>query len=310
MWPSELDEFREETLAINAVVEEAMIAAPPVEEVGAPAVRAAREAGEGVFGPVVHVDHAEDRVIDGVPVRQIVPDDVAGVYLHIHGGGWTLGSADAQDPALDRIATAAKVAVVSVDYPLAPEHPYPAGPDACEAAAVWVLDHMAEEYGTSTMVIGGESAGAHLSAVTLLRLRDRHDALGAVAAVNLVYGCYDLVGTPSLRSWDRQLILTPGNLAWFFDNFLEDRSPAARQDPDISPLYADLSNLPPALFSVGTADPLLDDSLFMHARWIAAGNDAELAVYPDAMHAFDGFPSAMTTAFEVRTDAFIAAAVG
>ena len=294
---------------MNTLVEDALAQAPPIEELGAATVRELRAAGEGVFGPLIHVDHAEQREVNGVAVRQIVPDEVRGVYLHIHGGGWTIGSADSQDPDLDRIATTAGAAVISVEYPLAPEHPYPAGPDACETAALWALEHMADEFGATKLVIGGESAGAHLSAVTLLRLRDRHDALGPVVAANLVYGCYDLVGTPSLRSWDRNLILSPGNLAWFFDNFLEDRSPTQRQDPDISPLFADLTGLPPALFSVGTADPLLDDSLFMHSRWVAAGNEAELAVYPDAMHAFDNFPSTMTEAFQQRSDAFIAAAL-
>ncbi len=64
----------------------------------------------------------------------------------------------------------------------------------------------------------------------------------------------------------------------------------ARCDPDISPLYADLRGLPPALFTIGTADPLLDDTLFMAARWEAAGNDADLRVYADGVHGFNAFP--------------------
>ncbi|MGO4884061.1 MAG: alpha/beta hydrolase [Bryobacteraceae bacterium] len=76
--------------------------------------------------------------------------------------------------------------------------------------------------------------------------------------------------------------------------------------PDISPLYADLKGLPPALFTVGTRDGLLDDSLFMYARYIVAGNRAELAVYPGGAHGFNLFPMAITRQANARMDAFLA----
>ena len=76
-------------------------------------------------------------------------------------------------------------------------------------------------------------------------------------------------------------------MAWFAKSFV----PAGNyRDPDVSPLYANLGGMPPALFTVGTLDPLLDDSLFMHGRWLAAGNEGELAVYPGGIHGFTGFP--------------------
>ncbi len=78
-----------------------------------------------------------------------------------------------------------------------------------------------------------------------------------------------------------------------------------RRVPSISPLYADLAGLPPALFSVGTSDALLDDTLFMYERWTAAGNDAQLEVYPESMHGFDSFPTAMAAEARRRIDAFI-----
>ena len=81
-----------------------------------------------------------------------------------------------QDPMLERIADNTGQAVVAVEYRLAPEHPYPAGPDDCEAAAVWLLRNAKEEFGTDILTIGGESAGGHLTAVTILRMRDRHVA--------------------------------------------------------------------------------------------------------------------------------------
>ena len=102
----------------------------------------------------------------------IAPERSRGVYLHIHGGGWVLGAADAQDPMLETIADGTQLTAISVEDRLAPEAPYPAGPDDCEAGALWVSDHLSD-FGGDALAIGGESAGAHLSVVTMLRLRDR-----------------------------------------------------------------------------------------------------------------------------------------
>jgi acetyl esterase/lipase len=207
------------------------------------------------------------------------------------------------DPALDSLANRASAVVVSVGYRLAPEHPYPAGPDDCEAAALWLAEHAQREFGVERLAIGGESAGAHLSAVTLVRLRARHGATPFRGA-NLVYGVYDLTFTPSVRNWgERYLILSTPIIHWFCDFFVPDR--ARRGDPDVSPLYADLRGLPPALFSVGTLDPLLDDSLFMASRWVAAGNRAELAVYPGGVHGFNLFPTPLAESANRRAEDFV-----
>jgi acetyl esterase/lipase len=216
-----------------------------------------------------------------------VPETVNAVYLHFHGGGFMLGRADHFDEMLNTIAKECQVAVVSADYRLAPENPHPAGPDDCEAAAVWLVENCLAEFGSKKLLIGGESAGANLATVTLLRMRDRHAFTGFCGAV-LTYGAYDLSMTPSARNWgERNLILTTRLMQWFHENYV----PTGNFDnPDISPLNADLSGMPPALFTVGTLDPLLDDSLFMYMRWLAAGNSAELAIYPGGIHAFDAFP--------------------
>ncbi len=184
------------------------------------------------------------------------------------------------------------VSVVSVDYRLAPEHPYPAGPDDCEAAACWLLEHAVEEFGSDRLLIAGESAGAHLAAVTLLRMRDRHGTADRFVGANLVFGAYDLSRTPSQRG----VGVTPGTdilggTGLPLDLYLPALSEQQRRDPDISPLYADLSGMPPALFSVGTNDHLLDDTLFMAARWEVAGNPSELLVYPDTPHGCIALPS-------------------
>src|SRR5438309_11757781 len=196
-----------------------------------------------------------------------------------------------QEPMLERIADNTGQAVVSVEYRLAPEHPYPAGPDDCEAAALWLVEQARAEFGTDRLTIGGESAGAHLAVLSLLRLRDRHGVRGAFSAANLVFGVYDLSMTPSQRRWgDRNLVLSTPIMEWFGDQFVPGASAEDRRSPEVSPLYADLAGLPPALFTVGTLDPLLDDSLFMAARWQAAGNQSRLLLYEEAPHGFIAFP--------------------
>lgn len=298
-----------ETAGFNALVERALAAGPSVHTIPPAEIRAAREAGEGVWGPIVRVDNAHDRVIPGpagaLQIRVIVPEgEIQGVYLHLHGGGWTIGAAHHSDVRNDALAREARVAVVSVNYRLAPEDPYPAGPDDCEAAALWLAQHAQQEFGTTRLAIGGESAGAHLALVTLLRLRDRH-GVSPFAAANLLYGAYDLRCTPSVRRWGaRNLVLSEPIIEWFLDCFVPDRG--QRANPDVSPLFADLRGLPPALMTVGTLDPLLDDSLFLWSRWIAAGNAGQLAVWPGGIHAFDAFPIALGRAASARCRAFVA----
>jgi acetyl esterase/lipase len=298
-----------ETRAFNQAVIQLFGTVANWWDVGAQAVRDARARGEGPFPNAPQSKRARTVTIAGngghkVPLRVVAPDHPRGVYLHLHGGGWVLGASDLQDPMLERIAENAGLACVSVEYRLAPEHPYPAGPDDCEAAALWLVKNAKAEFGSELLTIGGESAGGHLSAVTLLRMRDRHGFTGFKAA-NLVFGAFDLSMTPSQRSFgDERLVLRTIDIVKFADAFLP--SVKERRHPDISPLYADLRGLPPALFTVGTCDALLDDSLFMYGRWIAAGNQAELAIYPGGAHGFTSFPFALAASANARMDAFLA----
>ncbi len=302
-----------ETKAINDGVIKMMTGLPEWWDVGAQNVRDARARGEGAFpapilSPRARTVHIEGKDGYKVPLRIIAPEKPKGVYLHIHGGGWVLGAASQQDPMLEKIADEAGLACVSVEYRLAPEHPYPAGPDDCEAAALWLVKNAKKDFGTDRLAIGGESAGGHLSAVTLLRLRDRHGYTGWRGA-NLVYGCYDLSMTPSQRAFgNERLVLRTLDIEKFVEAFLKGRTDYRL--PDISPLHGSVKNMPPALFSVGTRDALVDDTLFMHARWIAAGNEAELAIYPGGMHGFSLFPGSLSDEANKRMVAFLARVTG
>jgi len=239
---------------------------------------------------------AVDRTIEGpagpIRLRTFIHEQPEGVLFHIHGGAWMMGSPEMMDQLHEIIVGTCNVAVVSVDYRLAPEHPYPAGPDDCEAAACWLVDHAADEFGSDRLLIGGESAGAHLAAVTLLRMRDKHRAADRFLGANLVFGAYDLSRTPSQRGVG---IVSGTDIldgtGFPLDLYLPGISGEQRRDPDISPLFASLHGMPPALFSVGTNDHLLDDTLFMAARWEVAGNRSELLVYPETPHGCIALPS-------------------
>jgi acetyl esterase/lipase len=289
-----------ETRAFNAEIAARLSQLPPVHSVPPDVARQARREGRSIFPPLEFLPQARDLLVPirsgELRLRVLAPaGEAAGVYVHIHGGGWVLGECDEQDVRLWSLVEATGLCAVSVGYRLAPEHPYPAAPDDCEDAALWLLEHGHRELGTPALyAIGGESAGAHLSVTTLLRLRDRHGITGAFRAANLVYGGFDLSMTPSQRNWgDRALILSTEDMHWFGRCFAGDRTVEELRDPDLSPLYAELRDLPPAYFSVGDLDPLLDDSLFMSARWQAAGNEAELRVWPECIHAFLAFPLAV-----------------
>ena len=299
----------EETRAFNATLSKMMANLPNWWEVGAPAARLAQRAGGGRAVPIPPpAPRARNRFIkapDGheVGLRVIAPDSPKGIYLHFHGGGMVLGGADCQDDVLERIAQNTGLACVSVEYRLAPENPYPAGWDDCETAALWLVNNAKAEFGSGVLTLGGESAGATLSAATVVRMRDRHGYTG-FRGVNLFYGNYDSTMTPSQSLLGKSgLLVRIRTIKEFADAYAP--APLDRRNPDISPLYADLKGLPPALFSVGTRDPLLDDTLFMYARWIAAANEAELAIYPGGSHVFNLFPQPLAAEANARADEFV-----
>ena len=302
------DAIAEDTSAFNDALVAVMTGLPEWWNIGPEVMREARRQGRGPFPPPVKSPRARTLIIAGrdgndIPLRVIAPSSVRGVYLHIHGGGWVLGSAEQQDPMLERIADNTGLAVVSVEYRLAPEHPYPAGPDDCEFTAVWLVKNAKAEFGSDVLTIGGESAGGHLAALTVLRMRDRYGFTGFRGA-NFVYGAFDLSMTPSQMAFgNRRLVLRTIDMQHFYNAFLP--TVTDRRAPDISPLYAKLDGLCPALFSVGTQDALLDDTLFMHARWVAAGNETELAIYPGGAHGFTLFPNRLANEAEARSEAFL-----
>ncbi|WP_306362143.1 alpha/beta hydrolase [Nocardia sp. CC227C] len=250
-------------------------------------------------------DRAVERLVEaagrGVPVRVIAPQGstVRGVYLDIHAGGFYMGSAARDDVRNERLADVLGIAVVSVDYRLAPEHPWPAAPDDCETAARWLVEQAETEFGTSRMALGGASAGANLAMATLLRLRDS-GLVHRFAGAALQFGAYDLSGqTPGGRRYADEYFI-PAYVGHVTD----------RTDPDISPLFGDLRDLPPILLTVGASDILLEDNLAMAARLCAAGNDLDVRVYPESVHGFTSSPTTMAATAIQHVHAWLADRLG
>lgn len=234
-----------------------------------------------------------DRRIDipsgAVRLHTFVPDGpIRGVMLDVHGGGWAAGAPEDDDTLNDQLARALGVVVVAPDYRLTPDVTIREQIEDCVAIAEWLGANAQAEYGADAMIIGGISAGAHLAAATLLRLRDGGSpTFGKVVAARLDSGPYDLGFTPSAYlSTEQTLVLTHDWLFGLVEVGLPGLSLEQRRSPELSPLLNDLSELPPALFTVGDLDPLRDDSILMAARWQLAGGQAAVDVWPEGGHAF------------------------
>ena len=227
-----------------------------------------------------------------IPARLYVPRRAASStspgILYLHGGGFVIGSPDTHDRLTRELAEGSGARVLSLHYALAPEHPYPAALDDCVEAARWLSAHAGDlGIDPARLAIGGDSAGANLSAATLLRLREEHTPV-AFRAVLLLYGWFTEEETPSMRAWgDRDFILSRPVMDWFFEQYAA--GVADRNDQYLTPMLGDLRGFPPAVVVVGTLDPLLDDSRLFAAALEKAGVPTTLHVYEDGPHAFMQF---------------------
>ena len=241
-----------------------------------------------------------------VPLRILRPAGaIRGVVLDIHGGGWVIGNARMNDDLNAAMIAACHVAVVSVDYRLAVSTPLQGLLDDCLAAARWLLADGLPGCEHLPVLIVGESAGAHLAAATLLRLRDEPALLRRVHGALLYYGVYDLAGTPSVHAAGPETLVLHGpGMAAGLRLLTPDLDDVARRAPPLSPLYGELEGLPPALMFAGTLDPLLDDTVGMANRWRSVAG-VEVHLVPDAPHGFLHFPTAMKRQVLARSHAWI-----
>jgi acetyl esterase/lipase len=189
------------------------------------------------------------------------------------------------------MATHYHLTVISIGYRLAPEDPWPACAHDCYDAALYLAQNGPAQFGGELMFTGGESAGGHLACLTALHLLSALPSF-AFKGLLLHFGCYDMsTFLPMVLHHETHLVIDHDVMSAYIDALLPGTSEKERRDPEISPFYADLrgKKLPPALFTCGSEDPLLDDSVLMGAKWQMWGNEAVVKIYNGAPHGFIGF---------------------
>jgi acetyl esterase len=239
-------------------------------------------------------------------------DDALPVLVWFHGGGFVIGSVDESDSDCRHLAVQAGIAVVSVEYRLAPEHPFPAAPDDCYAATAWVAAHAAElRVDASRLAVGGDSAGGTLATVVALMARDRGGP--KIVFQLLVYPVADLASmeTPSHHENAVGYFLTRSSMIWFRDHYTPDAS--VRTDYRVSPLHAaNLTGLPPAFVITAEFDPLRDEGEAYADRLRAANVPVVKTRYDGMIHGFfrmsaffDGARRALQDAGDALRSAFV-----
>ncbi len=224
----------------------------------------------------------------GVPGLWITTPGVApeNVILHYHGGGWIGGSAKNSREFLGRLSRATKARILSIDYRLAPEHPYPAAIDDALTAYKWLLS---TKIASKKLILLGESAGGNLVAVTMLKARDAKLTL-PVAAVLLSPGTdMALTGGSFVSRVEADPFLSPEMSMIMVGSYVGKRD--LLRDPNVSPIYADLKGLPPLFIQVGTAEILYDHSINFAEKAKKAGVKVEVDEIQDGLHAMAMFPA-------------------
>ncbi|MCY0931078.1 alpha/beta hydrolase [Streptomyces sp. H27-H1] len=251
------------------------------------------------------VASVRDAVADGVPVRVYDPAPGAEgrpLTVFFHGGGWVMCGLDSHDALCRSLAAASGTVVVSADYRLAPEHPWPAAPDDALTVLLWARARAAElGCDPARLVVAGDSSGGNLAAVTALR------APGLVAGQLLFYPPLDAsassTGSPSVSEFAEGHFHTAAHMAWYWDQYGGDPD-----HPHVSPLRApDLSGLPRTLLVLADCDILRDEGLAYGRRLGGAGVDCAVHLVPGVFHGFLGLPLPASAAAIGAAGAWLAA---
>ncbi|MDZ7280714.1 alpha/beta hydrolase [Sphingomonas sanguinis] len=288
---------------------------PPQQELGPDAARAMMRAARDLTDPPIGALGIDETfTIEGpggpIPARRFDPRErrePGPVVLFFHGGGFVIGDIDTHAPLAAEMARVLDLPVVSVGYRLAPEHPWPAAPEDCEAAARW----LAGQPDTTGLIVAGDSAGGTLATVTAMALRDRPAAVPVVAQ-GLLYPATDMArAQPSLRDFAEGYFLTRAMLDWFVACYAADLS-----DVRAAPMRGELGGMPPAVVMTAECDPIRDQGRAYAAALVKAGVAVTFREARSTIHGFatlrKAIPSGVgdLTAFLLALKAVIVEAEG
>ncbi len=284
---------------VKALLDQMAAANQPAFHSQSPAdARKAMDALVNVFGPGPEVQKVEDRKIPGpagdVPVRIYSPSGKpGGILVFFHGGGWVVGDITSHDYVCRTLTNAAGCTVVSVDYRLAPEHKFPAGPDDCYAATMWASQNAASLGSDADHIaVGGDSAGGNLAAAVSLMARDRGGP--RIRHQMLIYPVTDAaMDTPSQQEFLVDgFVLSKLDMEWFWGYYLANKKDG--ENPYASPARArDLRNLPPAHIITASHDPLRDEGEAYGELLKKAGNRVKVKRYEGVVHGFFSLQAAI-----------------
>lgn len=251
----------------------------------------------------VHLEKDEVAASDHhtIPIRLLRPRRrPQALLLHFHGGAWVVGNARLDDQWNARTVRLCNVMVAAGDFHRALDDDLERAIEDAVTLIDWALDHLAS-FGLDKLIVEGESSGAHLAAAALVRVAERRPIKRLAAFVSLC-GAFDMGGSIRLRTSERSLLIDPQSALLNLDRLVHGPSLLDVGSPDVSPILADLSHMPPALFVAGALDPVKDDSTRMYERWHQQTGCAQLLVVPDAPHGFERLP----TRVAAKTHAFVA----
>ena len=229
--------------------------------------------------------HCQPVSADGVPAEWIVPRDIErGTILYLHGGAYVLGSINVHREFIARLVRTTNTPTLGINYRLAPEHPYPAGLDDVVTAYLWLLNRGVEP---SRIILAGDSAGGGLALAALVALRDAGEPLPAGAVCISPWTDLALTGDSIQSKAQADPVLAPDDLATYAKIYAGEHE---LTNPLLSPLYADLGDLPPLLIQVGRDEILLDDAVRYAGRAREASVDVTLEVWEGMFHVFQMLP--------------------